>query len=1747
MFKKFKDKLAEEMKQSPARLQASMQQLAQAVVSPALSSSSIQELSTSNDNFSLTEEGDETPKNSPAKHGFQNVDLMSSTPNSIGISRRSSVNSVTSDTSSLFPIYESPANLYHLQSDMDQSASEIDENISSQLDKITKDQIYSAYRKVQAKYHKYRGRYTDLATHYRELERVKGKLESVLVETQDKVLRRIADLKEQCQLEQQAKAHLEEALRNDIEEKDHIINTLNTKIKLLQTSSGPNSDVIMSGATNEDKGSEENLKDNLIDLNTESSVNSTENSLLIENTQLKDKLKKLENVVLKYKESLKRNKEKFTEVLTEKNTLESDYESLKYSYTEKEKELNNAHTEIRNLTDQMIILKKREEESVISLAENKLSIHRELEDKEEQIKKLQLELKHMTESKDNLNEIVNKYKTELEKLKLFHSTQNLDSEKKEIVHDVSKGKSETFKLTQQETQQKSISSEDKMDVIDHEENIKKTQIEDSEMNQSIKSKLDESKSELQKHTIEDLQKLIEEYQNNKIKLSMELSNCKLRYTELKNEQDAHKIIAEEKKKEADAMIEKLQATVQSLDKELENMRNALMDRDKVCENYNAKVNEYKMIVEETNEKILAQDTEIKTFKEKEQQANKLKIELENKVRELSETCNELQSCKTVMSDLKNKLQTYNSDIDLLREERNNLIKNILNYKISIQNLKTNNKRIKSDVTEHLTQFNNEMFALKNVLGVCLKEEAIIQNVETEDLQMKLKEFEEFKQKYDELQTELKDTICIKSDLQANLEKYNEQLKEMSINLEQQNEVDVKNRKLIAEIDNLNFKLYDLRNVSEEMNSLKIESKSLKEELNNVNTVNQLLSNEISELKIQFEEANNNKKELEETISMLKSESSNCNNKLEKQINSLQSEIILLKESMVEKDKQVNTLNEELRSKESFVNSLKNECEKHTKLIAKYEDQISKLKQGKETLQKTVQSMQDKLGKLKDIKQKQGLTIQELNGEINEVKIINTELLEKLKILENEINALKSENGQIITLQNSNSSITSELEQLKSIHHEIDLENKNLKDGQNELLKRNQELHESNEKLIQEVVFYEKRNEQLLNDNKQLQMEIESHKNSLSGQNQDIENLKSEIETLSTELESKTEKLNLQFEEFRLCKKEAEEIKEYFTKENKNLQNEICKLDIALKDRESIEEKNKELLDDVESLRKEIIRLKAIKEENDNLKLEINNLTEMKVNLEKMQLQYNELTNEYVFLKNNIAELEGVNSVNIKLQSTVNNLEAKISSLEQAESNNIELKTELDTLKTTNTEVLSQINKISVEREQLIAELGELKLTVDEKVAELKLLDNKNMELLKEIERLKSLTMEDEAIVEAETSRNTIEHMKEEIGRLHAEAEVLKKSNISLQEKVQNANTNKTVDDSFIKESDMLQEENKKLEAQLDEALITFQAKELQMQIMNNELKNQADKLKEELKTNEEEQSMRLKQLVKEFQAQLHDKEEELHAALEKRFDRQQNYESNLVQQYKEQLKDFQVELTTKSEQIENLILENKNLMAQKTKDINQLIEKVTSMKKEHADEMREIEKKWKSIVQQKTDKLEAKHEEEINELTREWRNERRPDVQNDLTPKELESTSRVAMAAVQSNTGSFHTLQQTLTAQRRELAELRKLVKLRHDTLEDSTEIEYLRNILFEYMMGRETMVLARVIAAVVKFDQEQTAKILKKEEDKMTLVKKFSKYMCYHFEYFNPKLLVISAWFFGSYIVKNPVYNLKRVSTFVY
>lgn len=69
--------------------------------------------------------------------------------------------------------------LIHFKSDLDVSASEMEDNISSsvpaQLEKISKEHLYAAYKRTNEKYNKYRGRYTDLARHYRNLERENAK------------------------------------------------------------------------------------------------------------------------------------------------------------------------------------------------------------------------------------------------------------------------------------------------------------------------------------------------------------------------------------------------------------------------------------------------------------------------------------------------------------------------------------------------------------------------------------------------------------------------------------------------------------------------------------------------------------------------------------------------------------------------------------------------------------------------------------------------------------------------------------------------------------------------------------------------------------------------------------------------------------------------------------------------------------------------------------------------------------------------------------------------------------------------------------------------------------------------------------------------------------------------------------------------------------------------------------------------------------------------------------------------------------------------------------------------------------------------------------------------------------------------------------------------------------------------------------------------------------------------------------
>lgn len=116
---------------------------------------------------------------------FQNQNA-SHTPNNNGSMplggrvRKLSNSSMASDVSFRLPTIDTSPTAYNFQSDLDASASEFEDSASTvgyeaQLDVISKEKLYDAYKKSSERYQKYRSRYTELVRRYRDLEHANTK------------------------------------------------------------------------------------------------------------------------------------------------------------------------------------------------------------------------------------------------------------------------------------------------------------------------------------------------------------------------------------------------------------------------------------------------------------------------------------------------------------------------------------------------------------------------------------------------------------------------------------------------------------------------------------------------------------------------------------------------------------------------------------------------------------------------------------------------------------------------------------------------------------------------------------------------------------------------------------------------------------------------------------------------------------------------------------------------------------------------------------------------------------------------------------------------------------------------------------------------------------------------------------------------------------------------------------------------------------------------------------------------------------------------------------------------------------------------------------------------------------------------------------------------------------------------------------------------------------------------------------
>lgn len=94
--------------------------------------------------------------------------------------RKLSNSSMASDVSFRLPAFDTSPTAYTFQSDLDASASEFEDSASTvgyeaQLDVISKEKLYDAYKKSLERYQKYRSRYTELVRRFRDLERDNNK------------------------------------------------------------------------------------------------------------------------------------------------------------------------------------------------------------------------------------------------------------------------------------------------------------------------------------------------------------------------------------------------------------------------------------------------------------------------------------------------------------------------------------------------------------------------------------------------------------------------------------------------------------------------------------------------------------------------------------------------------------------------------------------------------------------------------------------------------------------------------------------------------------------------------------------------------------------------------------------------------------------------------------------------------------------------------------------------------------------------------------------------------------------------------------------------------------------------------------------------------------------------------------------------------------------------------------------------------------------------------------------------------------------------------------------------------------------------------------------------------------------------------------------------------------------------------------------------------------------------------------
>ncbi|XP_072533661.1 golgin subfamily A member 4 isoform X3 [Salminus brasiliensis] len=320
-------------------------------------------------------------------------------------SRESLVHSPSRD--SLTPLGDNEAiPAYDPPSDIESEA----EDSPGNAEALTKEQLLHRMHRVEKSLANYRGKYSELVTAYRTVQRDKEKTQAILSQSQDKALRRIGELREELQMDQQAKKHLQEEFDAALEEKDQMITVLQTQVALVKKR--------LQGIPGALVSCEEEVKttdgtEMALELQSPGHVDSTELGEGVSSEPGKDvnmevlqkRVRRQETLLQRCTELIRTNKEHSTQLSSENEALQQQLQE-RLQELEKMKDLHTTEKTklITQLRDAKNLIEQLEQDKGMVIAETKRQMHETLEMKEEEIAQLRSRIQQSLAQKDELQE-----------------------------------------------------------------------------------------------------------------------------------------------------------------------------------------------------------------------------------------------------------------------------------------------------------------------------------------------------------------------------------------------------------------------------------------------------------------------------------------------------------------------------------------------------------------------------------------------------------------------------------------------------------------------------------------------------------------------------------------------------------------------------------------------------------------------------------------------------------------------------------------------------------------------------------------------------------------------------------------------------------------------------------------------------------------------------------------------------------------------------------------------------------------------------------------------------------------------------------------------------------------------------------------------------------------------------------------------------------------------------------------------